>query len=154
MYRDLVFRPGVDSYSTRDLVFRPGVDTTIVETLPYEYERAGRTPGIVPDRSGPGIEERVTYAETPDLSGLVRASEDATRKAQLYLDLFMRGMGTGPLAALPEPMSQEDFAEIVNRRIDDRGPSVQERLRRLGANSLQEAFQKGILPRPPRLPGV
>jgi len=100
----------------RDLVYRPGVDSNTVETLPYD----------------PSTEE----------------------KAQLLLDIFIGDLTGGPVAGLPERMSQEDFRDRVERRIDARGPSIQERLRQLGASSFQDAINKGIFPGAPRLPGV
>jgi hypothetical protein len=49
MYRDLVYRPGEDSYTTRDLVFRPGVDTTSVEVLPYLPNRTNSIQKVAED---------------------------------------------------------------------------------------------------------
>jgi hypothetical protein len=155
MYRDLVYRPGEDSYNTRDLVFRPGVDITAVETLPYR-RGPGSGGGIVADRpTDYGISERPYTAEVPNLDNLVRSSEDATRKAQLLLELFMRGMDGNLVAALPEPMSQEEFQHEVTKRMDRNKPSVQDVLRnKFGVGSIREGINQGIFPAPPRLPGI
>jgi len=155
MYRDLVYRPGEDSYNTRDLVFRPGLDITAVETLPYQ-RGPGSGGGIVADRpTDYGISERPYTAEVPDLDNLVRSSEDATRKAQLLLELFMRGMDGNLVTALPEPMSQEEFQHEVTKRMDRNKPSVQDVLRnKYGVGSIREGIGRGIFPAPPRLPGI
>jgi len=155
MYRDLVYRPGEDSYNTRDLVFRPGLDITAVETLPYQ-RGPGSGGGIVADRpTDYGISERPYTAEVPNLDNLVRSSEDATRKAQLMLELFMRGMNGNLVAALPEPMSQEEFQHEVTKRMDRNKPSVQDVLRnKFGVGSIREGIGRGIFPAPPRLPGI
>jgi hypothetical protein len=168
MYRDLVYRPGEDSYNTRDLVFRPGVDTSAYQMV--LREPAGRrvsfaevapysvtgTPGIVVDRpTDYGIDERPSIAEVPNLDNLVRSSEDATRKAQLLLELYMRGIGGDLVAGLPEPMSQEEFQHEVTKRMDRNKPSVQDVLRnKFGVGSIREGINQGIFPAPPRLPGI
>jgi hypothetical protein len=194
MYRDLVYRPGEDSYNTRDLVFRPGVDTSayqmvlrepagrqvsFAEVVPFlprphtsfnpEHERLREVYDRAPYRRGPGsgggivadtptdygISERPYSAEVPNLDNLVQASEDATRKAQLLLELYMRGMGGDLMAALPEPMSQEEFQHEVTKRMDRNKPSVQDVLRsKFGVGSIREGIGRGIFPAPPRLPGI
>jgi hypothetical protein len=115
-----------------------------------------RSGGIVEDRpTDYGIDERPRTIELPDLSGLERASEDATRKAQLLLELYMSGMGGDLIAALPEPMSQEEFQYEVHKRMDRNKPSVQDVLRnKFGVNSIREGIGRGIFPAPPRLPGI
>jgi len=155
MYRDLVYRPGEDSYNTRDLVFRPGLDITAVETLPYQ-RGPGSGGGIVADRpTDYGISERPYTAEVPNLDNLVRSSEDATRKAQLLLELFMRGMDGNLVAALPEPMSQEEFQHEVTKRMDRNKPSVQDVLRdKFGVGSFREGINKGIFPGAPQVRGI
>jgi hypothetical protein len=138
-------------------VFRPAEDKTFVETMPYRYERGpGSGGGIVADKpTDYGISEIPSSAELPDLSGLERASEDATRKAQLLLELYMRGIDGNLLAALPEPMSQEEFQYEVHKRMDRNKPSVQDVLRnKFGVNSIREGIGRGIFPAPPRLPGI
>jgi len=115
-----------------------------------------RSGGIVEDRpTDYGIDERPRSAELPDLSGLERASEDATRKAQLLLELYMNGMGGDFVAGLPTPMSQEEFQYEVHKRMDRNKPSVQDVLRnKFGVGSIREGIQRGIFPAPPRLPGI
>ena len=115
-----------------------------------------RSGGIVEDRpTDYGIEERPRSAELPDLSGLERAGEDATRKAQLLLELYMSGMGGDLAAGLPTPMSQEEFQYEVHKRMDRNKPSVQDVLRnKFGVGSIREGIQRGIFPAPPRLPGI
>jgi len=115
-----------------------------------------RSGGIVEDRpTDYGIDERPRTAELPDLSGLERASEDATRKAQLLLELYMSGMGGDLIAALPEPMSQEEFQHEVTKRMDRNKPSVQDVLRsKFGVGSFREGINRGIFPGAPQLPGI
>ena len=129
-----------------------------VEKLRAIYDQAPswRDRGIVEDRpTDYGIDERPRYAELPDLSGLERASEDATRKAQLLLELYMRGMGGDVMAALPTPMSQEEFQHEVTKRMDRNKPSVQDVLRsKFGVGSFREGINRGIFPGAPQLPGI
>lgn len=144
MYRDLVYRPGEDPYNTRDLVFRPGVDTSAYEMV--LREPAGRQVSFAEVSPYP-----VTGAPGSDS----QASEDAARKAQLLLELFMRGMDGNLVAALPEPMSQEEFQHEVTKRMDRNKPSVQDVLRnKFGVGSIREGINQGIFPAPPRLPGI
>ena len=66
MYRDLVYRPEEDSYSTRDLVFRPGVDDTSVEVLPYLPNREAST-----QRVAEGFLESFLRGEGQPIAGYV-----------------------------------------------------------------------------------
>ena len=137
MYRDLVYRPGEDSYNTRDLVFRPGVDTSA-------YQMVLREPA----------DRQVSFAEVAPGSS-PQTDESVDRKAQLLLELFMRGMGGDLVAGLPEPMSQEEFQHEVTKRMDRNKPSVQDVLRnKFGVGSIREGIGRGIFPAPPRLPGI
>lgn len=86
--------------------------------------------------------------------GMMEVSPEVSGKAQAFLDFFIDSMGRGDAVAQQFPLSQDEFRDIVGARIDARGPSVQERLRQLGATSFRDAINKGILPPPPRLPGV
>jgi hypothetical protein len=101
----------------RDLVFRPEVDSNTVETLPYD----------------PNTEE----------------------KAQLLLDMFINGLAGGPVAGLPEPMSQEEFQFEVHKRMDRNKPSVQDVLRdKFGVGSFREGINKGIFTGAPQVRGI
>ena len=81
MYRDLVYRPGEDSYNTRDLVFRPDVDTSAYQTV--LREPAGR---------------RVSFAEiAPHLPRTHTSFNPEHEKSREVYDQapFRRGPGSG-----------------------------------------------------------
>jgi|DEB0MinimDraft_10_1074344.scaffolds.fasta_scaffold19992_3 hypothetical protein len=84
----------------------------------------------------------------------LEVSPEVAGRAQALLDLFIGSIGRGDTVAQQFPLSQDEFRDIVGARIDARGPSVQERLRRLGATSFRDAINKGLLPPPPRAGGV
>ena len=98
------------------------------------------------------IEERPVdpYADY----GMMEVSPEVSGKAKALLDLFIGSMGRGDTVAQQFPLSQDEFRDIVGARIDARGPSVQERLLRLGATSFRVSINKGIIPPPPRTGGV
>jgi len=98
------------------------------------------------------IEERPVdpYADY----GMMEVSPEVAGKAQALLDFFIGSMGRGGTVAQQFPLSQDEFRDIVGARIDARGPSIQERLERLGATSFKDAIRKGIMPPPPRIGGV
>ena len=98
------------------------------------------------------IEERPVdpYADY----GMMEVSPEVAGKAQALLDFFIGSMGRGSTVAQQFPLSQDEFRDIVGARIDARGPSIQERLERLGATSFKDAIRKGIMPPPPRIGGV
>ena len=144
MYRDLVYRPGEDSYNTRDFVFRPDVDTSAYQMV--FREPAGRQVSFA---------EVAPYPVTEAPSFSPQTDESVDSKAQLLLELFMRGMGGDLVAGLPEPMSQEEFQHEVTKRMDRNKPSVQDVLRnKFGVGSIREGIGRGIFPAPPRLPGI
>ena len=86
--------------------------------------------------------------------GMMEVSPEVAGKAQALLDFFIGSMGRGDTVAQQFPLSQDEFRDIVGSRIDARGPSIQERLERLGATSFKDAIRKGIMPPPPRIGGV
>ena len=114
MYRDLVYRPGEDSYDTRDLVFRPGVDTNAYQTVlrepvgrqvsfaeitPYP---AKKTPGIVEEKPrDPGIDERPRSDYEPAFGqDFINKIEQAGRTAKAFLDMYLLSGGAlGPAVA-------------------------------------------------------
>lgn len=101
----------------RDLVFRPGVDSNTIETLPYD--------------------------------------SNTEEKAQLLLDLFINSVAGGPVAGLPEPMSQEEFYHEVTKRMDRNKPSMVDALReKYGIESFKEGINKGIFPGAPQVRGI
>jgi hypothetical protein len=133
----------------RDLVFRPGVDTTIAETLPYKYGRPhtsinpdvellreaydqapmrrgpGSGGGIVADRPTDYGMDEIPRTASVDAFGpdFIRKIEDADRAAKTFLDLFMldRGLVAGyvPFKGVAPadidvggPESPESFAQL------------------------------------------
>jgi hypothetical protein len=171
MYRDLVFRPGEDSYSTRDLVFRPGVDKNFAEVLPYtprdkytmevdlldqaRRRAPGYGEGIVAERpSNPGMDEIPRTASLDSFGpDFFNKLENADRAAKAFLDLFM--LSKGLVAGLPEPMSQEEFQHEVTKRMDRNKPSVEDVLRnKFGVGSFREGINKGIFPGAPQVRGI
>ena len=109
------------------------------------------TPGVI----RPGTKQRLKDIFPPRQGGLgiPQGQPGYEMDQQIPWGDLVRG-SRGELVAQQFPMSQEDFRDRVERRIDARGPSIQERLRQLGASSFQDAINKGIFPGAPRLPGV
>lgn len=163
----------------RDLVFRPGVDTTIAETLPYKYGRPhtsinpevellreaydrapmrrgpGSGGGIVADRPTDYGMDEIPRTASVDSFGpdFLNKIEDADRAAKAFLDLFM--LSKGLVAGLPAPMSQEEFQHEVTKRMDRNKPSVADVLRdKFGVGSFREGINRGIFPGAPQLPGI
>jgi hypothetical protein len=90
----------------------------------------------------------------PSKYKVIEVSPEVAGRAQALLDFFIGSMGRGDTVAQQFPLSQDEFRDIVGSRIDARGPSIQERLERLGATSFKDAIRKGIMPPPPRIGGV
>lgn len=127
MFRDLVFRPGEDSYSTRDLVFRPEDKYTMeIDLLERARRRGpGSGGGIVADTPADyGISEIPRTASVDSFGpDFIRKIEDADRAAKTFLDLFMldRGLVAGyvPFKGVAPadidvggPESPESFAQL------------------------------------------
>jgi hypothetical protein len=69
---------------------------------------------------------------------------------QLARDFLERMLADPAVVGSIEPMTQEDFADRVTRRMD-RGKDMQQILReQFGVNSILEGIQRGVFPRPPR----
>lgn len=157
MYRDLVFRPEADSYSTRDLLFRPRDKYTMeIDLLEQARQRGpGSGGGIVEDRpTDYGISE-IPRTASVDAFGpeFMNKIEAADRAAKTFLDLFM--LSKGLVSGLPTPMSQEEFQHEVTKRMDRNKPSVVDVLRnKFGVGSIREGINKGIFPGAPQLPGI
>ena len=157
MYRDLVFRPEADSYTTRDLVFRPEDKYTMEIDLLEQARRRGPGSGggIVADRpTDYGIDEIPRTASVdafvPEFMNKIEAAD---RTAKTFLDLFM--LSKGLVSGLPAPMSQEEFHHEVTKRMDRNKPSVVDVLRdKFGVGSFREGINKGIFPGAPQLPGI
>jgi len=109
------------------------------------------TPGVI----RPGTRQRLKDIFPPRQGGLgvPQGEPGYEMDQQIPWGDLVRG-SRGELVAQQFPMSQGDFLDRVERRIDARGPSFEERLRRLGASSVQDAINRGILPAAPRFPGV
>lgn len=157
MYRDLVFRPEADSYTTRDLVFRPEDKYTMEIDLLEQARRRGPGSGggIVADRpTDYGIDETPRVADVDAFGAeFMNKIDNADRVAKAFLDLFM--LGKGLVAGLPAPMSQEEFQHEVTKRMDRNKPSVADVLRqKYGVGSFREGINKGIFPGAPQLPGI
>lgn len=155
MFRDLVFRPGEDSYSTRDLVFRPEDKYTMeIDLLDRARRRGpGSGGGIVADTpTDYGISEIPQTASVDALSpDFIRKIEDADRAAKTFLDLFMldRGLvagyvpfkGVAPADVDPGgPESPEAMAQMADylRRLREGG-----RIDRARQNLIRQGFPLG-----------
>jgi hypothetical protein len=92
MYRDLVFRPGVDSTTVETMPYNPSVDRSFVETLPYRTPPGpGSGGGIVADRpTDYGIDEIPRTASVdafgPEFMNKIEAVDE---KSRCILDLFI-----------------------------------------------------------------
>lgn len=148
----------------RDLVFRPGVDTTIAETLPYKYNRPHTSinPEVellreaydrAPMRRGPGsgggiVEDRPTdygISEIPRTASVdafgpefMNKIENADRAAKTFLDLFMldRDLISGYVP----------FKGVAPADIDVGGPESPEAMARM-AEYIRGLRQRGVIDR-------
>lgn len=129
MYRDLVFRPEADSYTTRDLVFRPQDKYTMeIDLLDQARRRGpGTGGGIVAERPTDYGMDEIPRTASLDAFGpdFIRKIEDADRAARTFLDLFMldRGLMAGyvPFKGVAPadvdvggPESPESFAQLTD----------------------------------------